>query len=203
MNIRNTVLSTVFAASVALSGAVAIAQDATPDAEEATPVTYLTVQPQKVKTVDGKFLGTVTLWEDAEGTHLVLKSSASAVLEPGEYSVHLHETGICDADGGFESAGAELNPTDEANGDATDDASHSGHLGNLTVAEDGSFEFWGSSELVTLNPDADNSLNDADGTSIVLHVGADDASGESEESAACGVIFAPIEEETPGATPRS
>ena len=207
MNLRKSIISTVFAASVALSGAVALAQDATPNAD-ATPVTYLTVQPQKLKTADGKFAGTVTLWEDADGTHMAVKSASGEILAEGEYGVHLHETGICDADSGFESAGGHFNPTDEAHGDANADPSHAGDLGNMTVEEDGSFDFWATAEKVTLNPDVDNSLNDADGTAIIIHAGADDLStdpsGESGDRAICGVIFAPIEvEATPGATPRS
>lgn len=205
MNLRKSIISTVFAASVALSGAVAIAQDATPDA---TPVTYLTVQPQAIKTVDGKFAGTVTLWEDAEGVHLVVKSASGEILAPGEYGVHIHETGVCEKSEGFKSAGGHFNPTDEVHGDANADPSHAGDLGNMTVDEDGQFEFWATAEKVTLNPGEENSLNDADGSAIVIHAGADDLttdpSGESGDRVACGVIFAPIElEATPGATPRS
>lgn len=205
MNLRKSIVSTVFAASVALSGAVAIAQDATPDA---TPVTYLTVQPQAIKTVDGKFAGTVTLWEDAEGVHLVVKSASGEILAPGEYGVHIHETGVCEKSEGFKSAGGHFNPTDEVHGDANADPSHAGDLGNMTVDEDGQFEFWATAEKVTLNPGEENSLNDADGSAIVIHAGADDLttdpSGESGDRVACGVIFAPIElEATPGATPRS
>ena len=211
MNLRNSVLSGIFAASLALSGAAALADDATPAAtpgEEATAVVPVTVSPKAIKTADGDFVGYATMWEDEAGVHIVLKSSGDAVLAPGEHGVHLHETGVCDAEGdtAFASAGGHFNPSDEAHGDVNADPSHGGDLGNMTVEDDGSFEHKVVVSKITLQPEEANSLQDADGSAIVIHAGEDDLatdpSGESGDREACGVIFAPIEGSgTPVATP--
>lgn len=203
MNLRKSILSTIFAASLTLGGASAIAQDATPEAT--APVT---VQPQTIKTAEGEFVGYVTAYEDEDGVHLLIKSSGEAVLAPGEHGVHIHETGVCEKDEAFDSAGGHFNPTDEMHGDLDGDPSHGGDLGNMTVAEDGSFEHNVVTSKVTLTADEANSLQDADGSAIVIHAGEDDLatdpSGESGDREACGVIFAPMETEgTPEATPGS
>lgn len=196
MNIRRSILSTVFAASLAFGGATALAQDATPDAEA---VEYLTVNPQVVKNADGDFAGTVSLWEDADGVHLVLKGSAGAALEPGDYVVHIHESGVCDTEGenAFDLAGGHFGTDDEDHGD------EHGEDEVMVVEEDGAFEFWATLSDATLEPEAENSLNDADGSAIVIHAGTDPSEDEANR-AACGVIFAPIEagtDATPVATP--
>lgn len=198
MNLRKSILSTVFATTLAISGGSALAQDATPDADaDATPVTYTSVNPQVVKNADGAFAGTVSLWEDADGVHLVLKGSAGEAVEPGEYVVHIHENGVCETDGenAFDTAGDHVNASDEDHGDEHGDDEV------MTVEEDGSFEFWASYSDATLEPDAEGSLNDADGSSIVIHSGVD-ASEDDANRAACGVIFAPMSgDATPEATP--
>ncbi len=209
MNLRNSVLSGIFAASIALSGASALADEATPaatPAEDATAAVPVTVSPKAIKTADGDFVGYATMWEDEAGVHIVIKSSGDAVLAPGEHGVHIHETGVCDDESAFDSAGGHFNPSDEAHGDANADPSHGGDLGNMTVADDGSFEHKVVVSKITLQPDEANSLNDADGSAIVIHAGEDDLatdpSGESGDREACGVIFAPIEDSgTPVATP--
>lgn len=210
MKLRKSLLSIFFATAFVFSGATALAQDATPDADaDATPETtetYLTVEPKAIYDVDGNFVGSITLWEDAEGVHMVVTSSANADFEPGEHGIHIHETGVCDADSAFDTAGGHFNPTDEVHGDVDADPSHGGDLGNMTVEEDGSFDHWASVSKITLNPGEDNSLNDEDGSAIVIHAEADDLesdpSGESGDRIACGVIFAPMDgDATPEATP--
>lgn len=192
MNLRKSILSSIFAATLAFSTGAALAQDATPGADaDATPVTYLSVEPRAIKTTDGAFAGTVSLWEDADGVHLVVKGAAGEALAPGEHSVDIHDSGVCDADDAFSSAGDHLHAGEEATED-----DHS-ELGALTVEEDGSFELWGTLEGFTLNSGEENSLNDADGTAIIIHTG-----GEDETREACGVIFEPLDgEATPIATP--
>ncbi len=194
MNLRKSILSTVFAATLAFSGGAALAQDATPDAES---VEYLSVDPQVVKNADGVFAGTVSLWEDADGVHLVLKGPAGDAMQPGEHVVHVHESGVCDTDddNAFESAGDHFNTGEEDHADehAEDEV--------MVVEEDGSFEYWYTMSDATLEPDAEGSLNDADGTAIVVHEGTDAAEDDANRIA-CGVIFAPMSvDATPEATP--
>lgn len=196
MNVRKSLLSTIFAASLAFGGASAIAQEATPDADT---VEYLSVNPQVVKNADGDFAGTVSLWEDADGVHVVLKGPAGDALEPGEYVVHIHEAGVCETEGknAFDLAGGHFAFGDEDHG-----AEH-GDDEMMTVEEDGSFEFWTSLTDTTLEPEGENSLNAGQGSSIVIHEGTD-TSDEDENRVACGVIFAPIDagaDATPVATP--
>lgn len=208
MKFRKSVASFVFAASLALSVGGADAQESTP---AATPETYVTVEPQAIYDADGGFVGTVSLWEDAEGVHMVVKGKGGELIAPGDHGVHIHETGVCenDADPAFDTAGGHFNPTDEEHGDVNADPSHGGDLGNLTVEEGGKFEHWATVEKITLNEGEDNSLNDADGSAIVIHADADnletDPSGESGDRVACGVIFAPLDDTvgTPAASPES
>lgn len=193
MKLRKSVLSIVFTAALALSGGTALAQEATPDADAPE---YLSVDPQVVQNADGDFAATVSLWEDADGVHLVLKGAAGIAMEPGEYVVHIHETGICEAD--------DENPFDSAGGHIAADEGHGDEHGDdemMTVEDDGSFEHWATLEDATLEPEADGSLNDADGTSIVVHEGTDAAEDDANR-VACGVIFAPMNgDATPEATP--
>jgi Cu-Zn family superoxide dismutase len=113
---------------------------------------------------------------------------------------------MCDPSGetAFQSAGGHFNPTDASHGGPDDEDSHAGDLGNLTVDDNGAFEFEITTDRVTLDPEAENSLADQDGGALVIHAGADDLktdpSGESGERLICGVIF-PAMEGTPEATP--
>ncbi|HWV22670.1 MAG TPA: superoxide dismutase family protein, partial [Thermomicrobiales bacterium] len=112
---------------------------------------------------------------------------------------------------------------DNEHGKADSDDSHAGDLGNLTVKDDGTIDFKITTRKVTLQPGEKNSLDNPNGTSIVIHADEDDQStqpsGNSGAREACGIIFRshePVthympgyeglpasEEATPGATPAS
>lgn len=83
--------------------------------------------------------------------------------------------------------------------------SHAGDLGNITVDDTGRISVTVTTSTVTLTPDQANSLNDADGSALVIHADADDLqtdpSGNSGERIACAVLFPAADGGTPVATP--
>jgi Cu-Zn family superoxide dismutase len=189
------------------AGPVAGAQDASPAAEvEALDVA--------VMTQDGEDAGTLSFVQ-VDGLDAVRITGELQGLEPGEHGLHIHELGTCDPAGDepFSSAGGHFNPTGASHGPgpmvgqapvATPMGEmgdgHAGDLGNITVDENGVAAVDITSDRITLVAGEPNSLDDADGSAIVVHESADDLqtdpSGESGPRIACGVIFAGT-----GATP--
>jgi Cu-Zn family superoxide dismutase len=179
---------------VALSGhGWVAAQEATPE-----PEVEVTLQNQ-----GGEEVGTATFRQsDAEVT-IALEIQEGA-LEPGDHGIHIHETGICEAEGDqpFSSAGGHFNPTDAQHGapalatpEATPPAgeAHAGDFGNITVPDDGAVDAEITTNRVTLESGQETSLDDEDGSALVVHADRDDLetdpSGNSGERVLCGVIF--------------
>lgn len=214
MNIRKTLLSGILASSMTLGGAAAFAQDSTPDmataGAEATPAADLiALAGIGVEDADGQEVAQVDVWEDEDGEGVWVKIYGSETgLEEGTYGVHIHETGTCEGDMSFDSAGGHFNPTNEDHGDVNADPSHGGDLGNLDVDGDGNIEHEVLAEKVTMVSGEPNSLADDDGSAIVIHAGEDDLesnpSGESGDRWACAVIFPPTSDMgTPAASPEA
>jgi superoxide dismutase, Cu-Zn family len=202
MNIRKSLLAGVMASSLAINGGLALAQDsATPSASPETGAHTVTLS-----TPDGKIAGTVRISEGAEGVSFRFESTIDSTLEPGLHGIHIHEVGSCDASGEkpYDSAGGHFNPEEHKHGGPDDKESHAGDLGNIEVAEDGTYSYEITIDKVTLDPSADNTLDDADGSAIVIHAGEDDLktdpSGDSGSREACGVVF-PSSEPAMNATP--
>jgi len=197
MGFRSRVVTGLLASTLSLSGGAALAaQDATP---EATPVVGEIVTVN-LTDVNGEIVGSASFSESTTGVTITVQSTsggAGSGLEPGLHGLHIHETGACDPSGetSFESAGGHFNPTGAPHGDLEDPDSHAGDLGNIEVDETGGFGLDIVTAKITLEPGAENSLADADGSAIVIHAGEDDLmtdpSGESGDRLACGVIFAP------------
>ncbi len=181
-------------------GPVAAAQDASPPAEsEALDVV--------VMAPDGDEAGVLSFTQ-VEGLDAVRITGELQGLEPGDHGLHIHEFGICDPSGDepFSSAGGHFNPTGATHGsgpmtghematpmgDAT--GSHAGDLGNITADDTGVAVVDITSDRITLVAGAENSLDDADGSAIVVHQDPDDLqtdpSGNSGPRIGCGVIFA-------------
>lgn len=201
MGIRSKLITGLLASSLSLGGGITLAQQGTPDA---TPQGFVS-EPVTVNltNVDGDVVGSVTFTETEAGVDIVVQSTSQGEgsgLEAGPHGIHIHETGLCDPP--FDSAGGHFNPTDTMHGALEDEDSHAGDLGNIEIEEGGIFGTDIVTNKVTLEPGAENSLADADGSAIIIHAGEDDLetdpSGESGDRVACGVIFAG---EDTGATP--
>lgn len=209
INARRGVMAIVAAglgAAAALSP-VASAQDV------ATPVVETGPQATTgIFDVDGNQVGTATFITGDTGVSVTIDVDG---LPPGEHGIHIHETGICDPTGDepFSSAGGHFNPTGSMHGApllATPGATpiegeeHAGDLANIEVNEQGSGMKTFETDLISLDPNQPDSLNDMDGSAIVIHADPDDLvtdpSGDSGARIACGVIFGPMTEASPIAT---
>jgi Cu-Zn family superoxide dismutase len=177
-------------------------------AQDATPAAGAGEIDVTVKNADGTELGVLTFVAVGD-TGMVRVVGALHGLEPGEHGLHIHEVGICDPAGDepFSSAGGHFNPTGAMHGPGPEGTSatpmaspmamgesHAGDLGNITVEDDGTVFVTVTTDQVSLDPGAPNSLADADGSAIVVHQDADDLmtdpSGNSGPRIGCGVIFA-------------
>lgn len=132
--------------------------------------------------------GTLTLMDMDDGIHI---GGDLTGVPNGDHGFHIHETGVCDAAGKFESAGAHFNPAGKQHGTENPEGPHAGDLMNVTADDDGNAAVDLHSAEATIAA-GDTSINDADGAAVVLHADADDyktdPSGNSGDRIACGVI---------------
>ncbi len=144
--------------------------------------------------VEGKVIGSATLFETPNG--VIIRAELEG-LEPGELSLHIHETGKCEADTKFESAGAHFNPAGAEHGFMVEGGPHAGDMPNQFVGEDGKLSANLVNTAITIGAaDADNeartSIIDEDGSALVIHSGKDDyvsqPAGEAGDRIACGII---------------
>lgn len=141
--------------------------------------------PLEVKLADGsgKDVGTATLTQTAHG---VLISVDLHGLTPGAHAIHLHETGKCEGPA-FKSAGGHFNPHKKQHGFMDAKGPHAGDLPNLDVASDGTAK----AEFIAHDASL-KTLQDADGSALVVHAKADDyksqPAGDAGDRVACGVI---------------
>jgi superoxide dismutase, Cu-Zn family len=128
----------------------------------------------------GASVGAAQAEQRPGGTYLRI---AVEGLPPGEHGLHLHAVGRCDGPG-FQSAGAHWNPAGRKHGQLNPEGAHAGDLPNITVSANGH----GAINFLV----SGYQLNDADGTSLVIHAGPDDyktdPSGNSGDRIACAVI---------------
>jgi Cu-Zn family superoxide dismutase len=204
------------AAIVALVSLLVLAAGPLVSAQDASPVPPdVGALNVSVRDVDGNEIGVLSFVQ-VEGLDAVRITGELHGLEPGEHGLHIHEFGVCDPSGSepFSSAGGHFNPTGVHHGPgplmgatpsvstpvSTDMDAHAGDLGNITADANGDAAVDLTSDRITLTPGEPNSLDDADGSAIVVHQKADDLhtdpSGNSGPRIACGVIFAGT-----GATP--
>lgn len=137
----------------------------------------------------GNRIGEVMLRETAG--HGVILDIRLSGIQPGPYAIHIHETGACEAPS-FESAGGHYAPRGHAHGVLHPDGMHAGDLLNVHVPANGELRIERLAAHVTLDPAADHTLFDDDGSAIVVHAGTDDyisqPSGEAGARALCGEV---------------
>jgi Cu/Zn superoxide dismutase len=142
----------------------------------------------KLMNADGKPIGTVTLTQTPHGVLVEIDASG---LKPGEHGLHFHETGRCDPETGFKSAGGHFAPAGRQHGYLDEKGYHAGDMPNQFVAQDGRLRAHVFNPNVTLSG-GKAALRDADGSALVIHSGADDyrsqPSGDSGDRIACAVI---------------
>lgn len=137
---------------------------------------------------DGQSLGKAQLRETPHGVLIHVDVHG---LPPGAHAFHIHETGQCDAAGGFNSAGGHFNPSGHQHGVDAAEGMHAGDLLNQYVAADGRLQADLLDHEVTLGP-GPNSLFKSGGTALVIHAKPDDyktqPTGDAGGRLACAVI---------------
>lgn len=143
----------------------------------------------KIKLATGADAGTVSMMEATAG---VLIKYDLVGLPPGPHALHVHEAGKCEGD--FNSAGGIYNPLGAKHGYLNEEGPMAGDLPNIHVGADGKATGELVSPFLTLNKDAEESLFDADGATLVLFEKPDDYAtdpdGQAGNRIACGTITA-------------
>jgi superoxide dismutase, Cu-Zn family len=135
--------------------------------------------------------GTATFEETPSGV-LLITIEATGVPE-GPHGIHIHEMGMCDVEGGHESAGGHM-AGEHVHGIMNENGPHPGDLPNAHVQADGILHVEFFSTMLSLDSEGEGALMGENGASIVLHADADDyttdPAGNSGDRIACGVIDA-------------
>lgn len=143
----------------------------------------------KIKLSNGTDAGTVSMMEATAG---VLIKFDLVGLPPGPHALHVHEAGKCEGD--FTAAGGIYNPLGAKHGYLNEEGPMAGDLPNIHVGADGKATGELVSPFLTLNKDAEESLFDGDGSSLILFEKPDDYAtdpdGQAGARIACGTITA-------------
>ncbi|CDO39001.1 MULTISPECIES: superoxide dismutase family protein [Novosphingobium] len=176
-------IRTLAVCAAALSAHAAMAAD---QGDSAVPPVHATVIG-----LDGEALGMVTLQDTPTG---VLVTTDIKGLPEGEHGFHFHEKGICQPAEKFATSGGHFAAGAAMHGLMVEGGPHGGDMPNQHVGADGVLETQILNTGVTLAP-GPKSLEDADGSALVIHAGADDyksqPSGAAGGRIACAVISAP------------
>lgn len=173
--------------NLALFGIALSAQSAT--AQQSSEPAGAIVKAKAIG-LDGGSLGTVELRETPTG---VLVMTDLKGLPAGDHGFHFHEKGNCDPASKFDSAGGHFAAGAARHGLMVQGGPHGGDMPNQHVGADGMLKAQVLNTGVTL-ASGPRSLEDADGSALVIHSGADDyasqPSGAAGSRIACAVIGA-------------
>jgi Cu-Zn family superoxide dismutase len=138
--------------------------------------------------LEGREIGEATLRQTPNG---VLIRLGVTELPSGPHAVHIHETGKCEPQGGFKSAGSHYAPRGKEHGFEVEGGPHAGDLPVQWTSTEGMMRADILAANVTLG-EGEANLLDADGSSIIVHAGIDDyrsqPSGNGGQEIACAVI---------------
>lgn len=137
---------------------------------------------------NGEPVGKVVLTEKEDGVAFFISLNN---MPPGIHAFHVHETGSFDLPN-FKDAGGHFNPFNKEHGLNNPRGAHAGDLPNIWVKEDGTCEDLMITDKLTFEKGKKNSLFKEGGTSIIIHMGADDhvtdPAGDAGKRIAGGII---------------
>jgi Cu-Zn family superoxide dismutase len=140
-----------------------------------------------LKDASGKDVGQVQLVQTPHG---VLLKLAVKGIPAGEHAFHVHAVGKCEPP--FTSAGPHFNPGGKKHGMEATEGAHAGDMPNLHVPASGELVVEIANPMISLVKGQPTSVFDADGSTIIVHAGADDyktdPAGNAGDRIACGVI---------------
>jgi Cu-Zn family superoxide dismutase len=140
----------------------------------------------ELRDLEGRVIGAATFTQAAHGVIVVAELSG---LPAGTHAMHVHDVGRCEPP--FTTAGAHFNPGGRQHGFKNRNGYHAGDLPNFTAPATGSVRVDAVTQDFVLGPGT-TTLFDIDGSSIMVHSGADDYEGDPGGNAgtriACGVI---------------
>ena len=143
--------------------------------------------------VDGNKAAEATLSNVDDGVNVKLVGDGLPE-EKAKHGFHVHEKGICEPKD-FESAGGHYNPLNKNHGKEDKDGQHAGDFDNIEVDADGEVDVEFTTDQISLDKDATNTVFSEDGTSLIIHEDPDDyksqPSGDAGDRIACGVIAEP------------
>lgn len=155
------------------------------------PLNRAAVAYATISNAAGETRGTAELWQDLDKVvHVDVQLTG---LPPGPHGIHFHSVGLCDPSGAttFASAGAHFNPLGRQHGLDSPAGPHAGDAPNFTASATGVGRATFTTDRISLTAGS-TSLFDADGSSIVVHVSADDQisqpAGNSGARIACGLV---------------
>ncbi len=150
--------------------------------------------PDQIKTVkmidnQGEVMGTIKLSPTHAG--VLFNLDLHGLTPNGEHAMHIHEVGDCTPLESFKNAGGHYNPHGKMHGMKHPEGQHAGDMPNLKPDKKGVIHTSFVNVHVTLDSGRAG-VFDADGSSIIIHAGADDhmsqPSGAAGARIACGVI---------------
>jgi Cu-Zn family superoxide dismutase len=144
----------------------------------------------EIRDSSGAVVARAALMPEDEGVAIELEV---VDLPPGMHALHIHENGACEAPD-FKSAGGHFNPLGADHGHEDGDSAHLGDLPNIAIGSAAEPKIRVVAEGVNLDGRGVGSLLAGDGTSLVIHAGADDyrtdPAGNAGPRIGCGVIRA-------------
>jgi superoxide dismutase, Cu-Zn family len=140
-----------------------------------------------IKNAEGKSVGSGSLRETKDGVVMTVNVKG---LPQGLHAIHFHSVGKCESPA-FTSAGPHFNPMNKKHGLKNAAGPHAGDLPDMYVEKNGVGRYEALIDSITLGS-GETSIFDADGSTIIIHVTADDnvtdPAGNSGDRIACGVI---------------